>query len=48
MTDLFPIDWAAIYETLESLSKDRIERLLDVKVKDTISKSEGYAMFETL
>lgn len=46
MTDLLAVDWTSIYETLECLSKDGIKGFLDVEVKDTICKSESYALFK--
>jgi hypothetical protein len=46
MANLLTINWAAIDEALECLSKDRIEGFLNIKVKNTISKSECYALFE--
>jgi hypothetical protein len=47
MTDLLPIDWAAIDKSLESLSQNGIEGFFNIKVQNTVSKGKSNTVFES-
>jgi len=48
MTYLFAIDRAAIDQTLISLAENRVESLVNIKIKYGIGKSESNAIFKPL
>lgn len=47
MADLLGINGAAINKSLKSLSKNRIEWFLNVKVKNAVGKCKGNTLFES-
>lgn len=46
MTDLFRINWTAIYEPLKGLPKDGVKGLIDIEVQHTIGKRKRYTVLE--
>ncbi len=48
VTDLLCVDGTAIDESLEGLSKNRVEGFFNIKIKDAVGKGKSNAVLESL